>query len=61
VKQTGEEVDSSLHRANGASTRRYNSLMAGQPIDEKCVPIHLGFWQYGFNATYTQMAPQDCD
>jgi hypothetical protein len=27
--------------------------MAGQPIDEKCVPIHLGFWQYGFNATYT--------
>jgi hypothetical protein len=27
--------------------------MARQPIDEKCVPIHLGFWQYGFNATYT--------
>jgi hypothetical protein len=20
---------------------------------EKCVPIHSGFWQYGFNATYT--------
>lgn len=22
-------------------------------MDEKCVPIHSGFWQYGFNATYT--------
>jgi len=31
--------------------------MARQPIDEKCVPIHLGFWQYGFNATYTLSLP----
>jgi len=24
-----------------------------QTMDEKCVPIQSGFWQYGFNATYT--------
>jgi len=32
---------------------RDNSLLARQYNDESAVPIHWGFWQYGFNATYT--------
>jgi hypothetical protein len=44
------EIDSSRQLANSATIRCKPRYM----LMEKCVPIHSGFWQYGFNATYTQ-------